>query len=83
MTIEQLTQLQQERQDRAKRLNAASDRAMRISNRNTRLLTLLETVGGRAKFPTTGSALLRHAYRRGELALRLNYLAIATFAGVR
>lgn len=74
---------QAERIARARRLSHASDRALALSERAKKRLTLLTNFGGSARNPTTGGALLRAAYSRSVLASRLNHEAIATLTGAR
>lgn len=74
---------QEGRLARARRLAAASDRALALSERAKKRLTLLTIVGGSASYPTTGEALTRAAYSRSGLASRLNYEAVRVLAGAR
>lgn len=78
---DQILAQQQDRIVRARRLSAASDRALALSERAKKRLELLTNFGGSSSYPTTGEALLRAAYARSGLASRLNYKAIAALAG--
>lgn len=71
---------QEGRLARARRLAAVSERVARRAEHWARLFHHL---GGLAKYPTTGNALLRSAYRRSAFATRLNNEALATLAGAR
>lgn len=83
MTIDYLNTVEAERGARAKRLNAAGDRAAALAQDRARMFEHLTKFGGLAKFPTTGNALLRSSSRRGALAARLYHLAVATLVGAR
>lgn len=74
---------QEGRLARARRLAAASDRALRLSERAKKRLTLLTFVGGGKAYPTTGESLCGAAYRRSRLAAALHNLAVRTLAGAR